>query len=61
MSIYIFSHMIMAWGLVLVLYLLRDTAIGFLWDWMKMLLAIFVATLGINYFKKGIKAWWGKD
>jgi hypothetical protein len=53
--------MIMAWGLVLVLYLLRDTAIGFLWDWMKMLLAIFVATLGINYFKKGIKAWWGKD
>jgi hypothetical protein len=48
-------------GLItLVLYLLRNTPLGFLWKLYKGFWAILFITLFANYAKKEIKEWWEK-
>jgi energy-coupling factor transporter transmembrane protein EcfT len=48
-------------GLItLVLYLLRNTPLGFLWKIYKWFWAILFVTLFANYAKKEIKEWWEK-
>ena len=52
---------LIVFGLItLVLYLLRNTPLGFMWYIMKILLIVLLITLGANYAKKGIKDWWNK-
>ena len=53
---------LIVFGLVtLVLYLLRNTPLGFLWTIYKWFWIILFATLLGNYAKKEIKNWWNKD
>ena len=51
------------WGLIIHLYRNRDRTETHtkLWYHVKIFLAVLVATLGINYAKKSVKDWWGKD
>ena len=53
---------IICWvGLIIVtsvLWLLRDTKLGFLWRVYKMFWVILFATLLANYAKDKIKDWW---
>lgn len=44
--------------ITLVLYLLRNTPLGFLWQIYKWFLIILFATLLIGGIKKSIKDWW---
>jgi hypothetical protein len=43
-----------------VLYILRQTPLGFLWQIYKWFWIILFATLLLNFAKKEIKEWWGK-
>ena len=62
MTSYEFSHMILAWGFILVCYLLRNVPpFEFMWRHMKLLLLVFVGIMGANYVKRGVKNWWNKD
>ena len=47
--------------ITLVLWLIKDTPLGFLWHWYKMFWLVLFATLFINYAKKQVKEWWKKD
>jgi hypothetical protein len=53
---------IICWvGLIIVtsvLWLLRDTKLGFLWRVYKMFWVILFATLLANYAKDKVKDWW---
>lgn len=46
--------------LTLVLWLLKDTPLGFLWKAYKWFWVILFAVLMANYVKKEIKDWWKK-
>jgi len=46
--------------LTLVLWLLKDTPLGFLWKAYKWFWLILFAVLMANYVKKEIKDWWKK-
>ena len=46
--------------LTLVLWLLKDTPLGFLWKVYKWFWVILFAVLMANYVKKEIKDWWKK-
>ena len=46
--------------LTLVLWLLKDTPLGFLWKASKWFWLILFAVLMANYVKKEIKDWWKK-
>ena len=46
---------------VLVIFLLRNTPLGFLWKWFKIFMIVLFATLMASYLKKEIKQWWNKD
>ena len=48
-------------GVTFVLWLLRKTPLGFLWQIYKWFWIILFATLLANYAKKSIKEWWNKD
>ena len=45
----------------LVLWLLKDTPLGFLWKVYKWFWIILFAVLMANYVKKEIKDWWNKN
>jgi hypothetical protein len=53
---------IICWAILIittsVLWLLRDTKLGFLWRIYKMFWLILFATLLANYAKDKIKDWW---
>ena len=46
--------------LTLVLWLLKDTPLGFLWKVYKWFWVILFSVLMANYVKKEIKDWWKK-
>ena len=48
-------------GVTLVLWLLKDTPLGFLWRTYKIFWIVLFATLLLNKFKGDIKEWWDKD
>ena len=48
-------------GVLFVLWLLRNTPLGFLWKGVRLFLIVLFATLLANYAKKEIKNWWNKD
>jgi len=45
----------------LVLWLLKDTPLGFLWRIYKLFWIVLFATLMANYLKKELKDWWNKN
>jgi len=45
----------------LVLWLLKDTPLGFLWRAYKIFWIVLFATLLLNKFKGDIKEWWNKN
>jgi hypothetical protein len=47
--------------ITLVLWLIKDTPLGFLWKWYKLFWLVLFATLFVNYAKKQVKEWWKKD
>lgn len=47
--------------ITLVLWLIKDTPLGFLWKWYKLFWIVLFATLFVNYAKKQVKEWWKKD
>ena len=52
---------VVALGVVtLVLWLIRDTPLGFLWRAYKWFWIVLFAVLMANYVKKEIKDWWDK-
>jgi len=48
-------------GVILIMFLLRNTRFGFLWFTFKVLVYVILTTLFLDYFKKSLKAWWNKD
>jgi len=46
---------------IVVSFLLRNTAFGFLWRWFKIFMFVLFATLLADHIKKGVKEWWNKD
>lgn len=52
------TNTIVVLAITLVLYLLRNTPLGFLWQIYKWFLIILFATLLIGGIKKSIKDWW---
>ena len=51
------------WGVIGVLYLLRNKNPFFksVWKFIRIFFLVFLATLTVNYAKKSIKEWWNKD
>ena len=51
------------WGVIGVLYLLRNKNPFFksVWKFIRIFFLVLLATLTINYAKKSIKEWWNKD
>jgi energy-coupling factor transporter transmembrane protein EcfT len=47
--------------IIFVMWLLRNTPLGFLWRGFKIFMLVLFATLMANYLKKEIKEWWNKD
>jgi len=47
-------------GIMFLLYLLRNTPLGFLWKGMKYFLIVLFLILGANYAKGKVKDWWNK-
>ena len=47
-------------GTFFVLWLLRDTPLGFLWKGTRLFLLVLFAMLAANYVKKELKEWWNK-
>jgi len=45
---------------IFVIYLLRNTPLGFLWKILRLFLIVLFVTLFANYAKKEIKEWWNK-
>jgi energy-coupling factor transporter transmembrane protein EcfT len=45
----------------IILRLLKDTPLGFLWRIYKLFWLVLFATLMANYLKKEIKDWWNKN
>lgn len=43
---------------IFVIYLLRNTPLGFLWKIVQLFLIVLFATLFANYAKDKIKDWW---
>jgi hypothetical protein len=56
-----FIYLLVIGLITLVLWLIKDTPLGFLWKWYKMFWLVLFATLFINYAKKQVKEWWKKD
>lgn len=56
-----FIYLLVIGVITLVLWLIKDTPLGFLWKWYKMFWLVLFATLFINYAKKQVKEWWKKD
>jgi hypothetical protein len=52
---------LLVWIPILVIYLLRNTKLGFLWKGLRMFFIVLLLTLGANYAKKSVKEWWEKD
>ena len=46
---------------LLVIFLLRNTPLGFLWKWFKIFMFVLIATILADHIKKGVKEWWNKD
>jgi energy-coupling factor transporter transmembrane protein EcfT len=46
---------------IFILWLLKDTPLGFLWRGFKIFCIVLFVTLFANYAKKSIKEWWNKD
>ena len=44
-----------------VLWSIRNTPLGFLWQWYKLFWIVLFTVLLMNYAKKQIKDWWKKD
>jgi len=53
---------LIAWGIIFVLYLLRNThpIFGGIWYVIKWFFIILLATLFANYAKDKVKEWWSK-
>jgi hypothetical protein len=51
------------WGVIGVLYLLRNKNPFFksVWKFIRIFFLVLLATLTVNYAKKSIKEWWNKD
>lgn len=50
------------WGIaILIMFLLRNTPLGFLWYLFKIFVIILVATIFADQVKKYLKEWWNKD
>jgi hypothetical protein len=51
------------WGTLYIIYCNRTKSRGIagLWRIISMFFIVLLATLGANYAKKSIKAWWSKD
>lgn len=47
-------------GVMFLLYLLRNTKLGFLWKGMYYFFLVLFITLGTNYAKGKVKDWWNK-
>jgi hypothetical protein len=45
-------------GVIFLLYILRNTPLGFLWKITKLFFIILLLTLFANYAKGEIKKWW---
>lgn len=56
-----FIYLLVLGVITLVLWLIKDTPLGFLWKWYKLFWLVLFATLFINYAKKQVKEWWEKD
>jgi hypothetical protein len=55
-------NIIILYGILLVvIFLLRNTPLGFLWKWFKIFMIVLFATLLADHIKKDVKAWWNKD
>jgi hypothetical protein len=39
----------------------RNTVVGIIWGFIKMIITVMVLTLLGNFIKKEIKTWWNKD
>ena len=48
-------------GVILILFLLRNTPLGFLWKCVKIFFVVLILTLFADKIKNDIKAWWNKD
>ena len=56
-----FIYLLVLGVITLLLWLIKDTPLGFLWKWYKLFWLVLFATLFINYAKKQVKEWWKKD
>lgn len=56
-----FFTLIIIGGVTFFLWSIRNTKLGFLWDWYKLFWIMLFAVLLVNYAKKQLKEWWRKD